>query len=310
MMDSFWTAVAGKLTDRWAGVAAPAVVFWVGGLMAWVLAGTGWSRLSEITSWLDHQSAATQIVAMLSALVAVATSATVVQRLTTPVLRLLEGYSPKWLCWAADWQRNRVLRGHRADEEAWQQLQLQRDTEQTEPTAAQREELARLEHRRHNRPARPNEVLPTRIGNILRAAETRPYHRYGLDAVIVWPRLWLVLPDLVRHELTGARGSLDSSVAAVIWAVGFVAFSPWAWWAAPAGIVIAAAAARWWVPARAEVFADLVEATFDLYRTALYQQLRWPLPDTPAAEHDTGSTLTKYLVRGCDKPHPTFTPST
>jgi hypothetical protein len=301
----FWDAIAGKLADRWAAIAAPAVVFWAGGVLAWAFAGTGWSRLSKITDWLNDQKAAAQVTSVLGALVVVAASAIVVQRLTTPLLRLLEGYWPRQLHRLTEWRRNHVLERRQADDEAWQQLQ--RDTDQRQPTAAQRVELARLEDRRHHRPVRDDEVLPTRIGNVLRAAETRPGHRYGLGAVIVWPRLWLVLPDQARQELTSARTSLDASVAAVIWAVGFLGFIPWAWWAAPAAIVIAAAAILWWVPARAEVFADLVEATFDLYRTALYQQLRWPLPDTPADEPDTGGALTQYLDRGSTKPDPTFT---
>ena len=160
----------------------------------------------------------------------------------------------------------------------------------------------------YHRPVRNDEMLPTRVGNILRAAETRPVHRYGLDAVVVWPRLWLVLPGAVRQELTSARASLDASVAAAIWGAAFVAFTPWAWWAAPVGVVTAAAVILWWLPTRAEVFADLVESTFDLYRSALYQQLRWPLPDTPAAEQQIGRALTKYLVRGSDKSYPTFNP--
>jgi hypothetical protein len=301
----FWDAIAGKLADRWAAIAAPAVVFWAGGVLAWAFAGTGWTRLSKVTDWLNDQKAAAQVTALLGALVAVAASTIVVQRLTTPVLRLLEGYWPRRLHGLAEWRRKHVLDRRQADYEAWQQLK--RDTDQKEPTAAQRAELARLEDRRHHRPVDDNEVLPARIGNVLRAAETRPGHRYGLDAVIVWPRLWLVLPDQARQELTSARTSLDASVAAVIWAVAFLGFSAWAWWAAPAGIVVAAAAVLWWVPARAEVFADLVEAAFDLYRSALYQQLRWPLPDTPADEPDTGGALTKYLARGSDKPDPTFT---
>ncbi|MEX5258304.1 hypothetical protein, partial [Kocuria arenosa] len=54
-------------------------------------------------------------------------------------------------------------------------------------------------------------------------------------------------------------------------------------------------------------FADLVETAYDLYRGRLYQQLRWPLPTTPAEEHDHGKALTQYLVRGSDQPHPRFT---
>jgi hypothetical protein len=304
-MGSFWDAVAGKLADRWAGIAAPAVVFWTGGVLAWAFAGTGSSRLSKIINWLDDQTAVAQIAAIFGVLVAVAASAIVVQRLTTPVLRTLEGYWPTWLRAASDRQSNRILLKRQADDAAWQQLQG--DTDEVEPTAAQRAELARLERRRRHRPVRDNEVLATRVGNVLRAAETRPDHRYGLNAVIVWPRMWLVLPDAARQELTSARASLDVAVAAVIWAAAFVGFTPWAWWAAPTGIAIASATIYWWIPARAELFADLIEATFDLYRADLYRQLRWPLPDTPAAEHKAGKALTQYLVRGSDQPNPTFT---
>ena len=309
MLSKFWDAATGKLADRWAAIGAPAVVFWVGGVLAWAFAGSGWSRLSQVSHWLDGKNAATQVAALLGALVVVAASAIVVQRLTAPVLRLMEGYWPRWLQWLTSRRRRHTIQRRRADDTAWQRLQS--EIEHNEPTAEQRADLDRLEHRRRHRPILNSELMPTRVGNILRAAETRPYHRYGLEAVIVWPRLWLVLPGPARQELTTARGSVDASVAAVIWGLGFVAFTPLAWWATPVGIAMAVSAAVWWVPARAEVFADLVEGAYDMYRTVLYQQVRWPLPDNPAGEHQTGIDLTKYLDRGSDKPYPDFTsPST
>jgi hypothetical protein len=78
-------------------------------------------------------------------------------------------------------------------------------------------------------------------------------------------------------------------------------------WAIPVGLGVAAASAWFWAPARAEVFADLVEAAFDLHRLELYRQLRWPLPANPADEREAGTQLTEYLVRGLSKPSPTFT---
>jgi hypothetical protein len=306
MLSKFWDAATGKLADRWAGIGAPAVVFWAGGVLAWAFAGAGWSRLSKVSNWLDSRNVAADIAALLGALVVVAASAIVVQRLTTPVLRLLEGYWPHWLRRLTNWRRDSAEQRKAADYEAWQQLQ--RETDKKAPTAERRADLARLEERRRHRPILDSELMPTRVGNILRAAETRPYHRYGLEAVIVWPRLWLVLPDPARQELTAARGAVDASVAAVIWGLGFTAFTPLAWWATPVGIAVALAAAIWWVPSRAEVFADLVEGAYDLYRTSLYQQLRWPLPDSPADEHKAGIDLSTYLDRGSDKPQPEFTP--
>jgi hypothetical protein len=306
VLSEFWSLVAGKLTDRWLAILTPATVFWAGGFSAWAFPGSGRSRLPDLTARLASHNVADKVVALLGAVLIVAISAIVVQRLALPVLRLLEGYWPAWLRTLTAGRRARVRRRKAADEEAWQQLQSKLET--TQLTPEDRAKLAGLEHRRHHRPVRDHELLPTRVGNILRAAETRPYHRYGLEAVVIWPRLWLVLPDLARQELSAARAGLDASVAAVIWGLAFMAFTPLAWWAAPVGAFTAATAAVWWVPSRAEVFADLMEGAYDLYRAALYRQLRWPPPANPAEELQIGHELTRYLVRGSDKPYPEFTP--
>jgi hypothetical protein len=359
VLDEFWKAAAGKLADRWAAMAAPAVVFWAGAVVAWAYAEQRWSRLSKITDWLNKQHVIAQIAALIGALVIVAASTIIVQRLTDPVLRLLEGYWPRPIsglridialyrrvkadkCWKqlndeigdgeptaaqlaelARLERHRHQRPRRSsrlievvrryalwrkemDVENWQLLQTEIDDSQ--PTAAQLAELARLERRRRHRPVLDSELLPTRVGNILRAAETRPRHRYGLDVVLIWPRLWLVLPDTTRKELASARASLDASVAAAIWGTAFVAFTPFTNWAL-VGLVVTLAAVLWWVPARAEVFADLIEATVELYRIALYRQLRWPLPKNPATEPERGEALTEYLERGSFNPYPVFTPA-
>jgi hypothetical protein len=306
MLGAFWAAVGGKLADRWAAVAGPALAFWGGGALAWASVGSASARLSRITQWLTGQNVVAQVAAILGLLAVVLGSAVVVQRLTTPVLRLLEGYWPGWADGAAARLRARVRATAEADDAAWQRLRLSLDQDGEQP-ARLLSELAALEQRRRHRPSTPERLLPTRTGNILRAAETRPYDNYGLEAVIVWPRLWLVLPETARLQLGAARATLDSSVAAVIWGIAFCAFAGLAWWAVPAGLAVAAAGWRWWVPSRAEGFADLVDAAFDLYRSELYRQLRWPLPASPADEHASGEALTKYLLRGSAAPAPTFT---
>jgi hypothetical protein len=64
------------------------------------------------------------------------------------------------------------------------------------------------------------------------------------------------------------------------------------------------------LPGRAQLFGDLIEAAYDLHRTALYHRLRWPLPADPEQEHSHGQQLTAYLWRGSHAPAPTFTPPT
>ena len=207
MGEDVWNTVAGKLTDRWASAVAPAVLFWAGGVLAWVYAGTDWSRLSKITATLGSQNVAAKAAALFGAIIVLMISAVVVQRLTTPVLRLLEGYWPAWLVRITARRRRHVLTRKANDDSAFQDMQHSIDTTAVEPnsprdrsTPSHRRirpvagQRGRLQHRVLHRPRLDAEVLPIRNGNILRAAETHPYHHYGLDAVVTWPHPWLMLP--------------------------------------------------------------------------------------------------------------------
>ena len=71
----------------------------------------------------------------------------------------------------------------------------------------------------------PAQVLPTRLGNALRAAESYPgdEQRWGLDAVFWWPRLYLILPDSARGQVDDARASVDQLVVLTILSAAFAA---------------------------------------------------------------------------------------
>ncbi|HEX3713525.1 MAG TPA: hypothetical protein VHV09_12095 [Trebonia sp.] len=311
MLGSFWDAVGGKLADRWAAVGAPGVVFWLGGLLAWALGTGGLHRLAVPAHWLDKQTTATQVIALLVALLGVAASVIVINRLTLPALRVLEGYWPRPLHRLAEARVRHLKDEARDDDLRLRELApLVRAQPGTPPpaTAAQLAEWARLDQRRHRRPPATVPMLPTRLGNTLRAAESWPARKYGLDAVTVWPRLWLVLPDRAIQELVAARATLDSSAAVAVWGLLFCFFGIWTPLAVVPGLAVAAVAVTVWAPPRAETFADLVEAAYDLYRPALYQQLRWPLPANPAEEREQGRMLTTYLWRGSQRTVPEFTP--
>lgn len=43
-------------------------------------------------------------------------------------------------------------------------------------------------------------VLPTRLGNMLLAGESYALRRYGIDAIIFWPRLYPLLPEGFQRE--------------------------------------------------------------------------------------------------------------
>jgi hypothetical protein len=302
---SFWGSISEKLADRWAAVSVPALVFWMGGLLAWVIGHGGFHALKVPADWLGKQSAPTQLACILLVLLGVAASGVVVARLTMPVLQLMEGYWPRFLDAVRKPLANRArLRAESINRE-FQAVAGPVLSGDLPPTPEQQASFNELSQRWRRYPG-PGRYQPTRVGNTLRAGESRPADKYGLDAVVLWPHLWLLLPDSTRSELTAARSSLDSAANAFIWGVLFLVFTVWTPWAAVAALVVAVMAYQFWVPNRAEVFADLVEAAFDLYRLALYRQLRWPLPDNPDDERVKGGELTAYLMRGTSGTSPSF----
>lgn len=52
-------------------------------------------------------------------------------------------------------------------------------------------------------------LLPTAFGNTIRAFETYPYALYGVDGVVVWDRLVLVLPETARQVAETAKSQVD-----------------------------------------------------------------------------------------------------
>ncbi len=314
-----------RLADRWAAIAAPAVVFWGGAVLTGVLAAGGPRRLAELSDWLEGLGDALQLGVAVGGLCVVVASVIVVSRLTTPALRLLEGYWPGCLSRIRSKLIDRAHARLEKTELSWQELLAKRRTD-GDLSSDDQDALAVLELRLHRFPSDPSRLMPTRVGNILRAVESQPRDKYGLDGVSTWPRLWLVLPDSTRHELVAARQALNSAVGATLWSTLFAVLIPstllfvglsnrW-----PAGVLlvvcalsasaagcVAYTAIRWWMPARAEAFGYLVESAYDLYRLALYEQLRWPLPTDPRQEREAGREITEYLWRGSDNPAPRFT---
>ncbi|WP_370418032.1 hypothetical protein AB8O64_04855 [Streptomyces sp. QH1-20] len=306
MIGRFWESVGGKLADRWAGASGPALVFWVGGLLAWLLGHGGWHRLTDLGTWLQRQSAAGQVAALLALLLGIATSSVVVGWAVEGTLRLMEGYPTRPVAFL----RPLLLRWtRRSAQRVLTELQeLAVEIAEGRATPDQRARFQHLDRRRRDWPSRPDRYMPTRVGNILRAGESRPVDKYGLDPVAVWPHMWLLLPSQVRQDLVAARTALDGAVAGFLWGLLFSVFTVWTPWALPVSAAAVTITCFFLLPARARSFADVVEAAIDLHRIDLYKQLRWPLPGDPVAERASGRLLTKYLVRGIGTPEPAFTP--
>lgn len=308
MLDKFWGAAGEKLADRWASTSVPAIIFWLGGLLCWISSHGGASDLRKLAGWAARQSAPVQLVILITALLGVAASGVIVQRLAVVGLHLIEGYWPPLAGRLSRRRTGRIAAKAEVLEGKFQDL-AGPVLESKSATAAQRAEFTEIDQQLRRIPA-DGDYLPTKTGNILRAGERRPAEKYGLDAVVVWPRLWLLVPADTRSELSQARSALDSAVASLIWGLFFVGFTVLAWWALPVAVVVVLAMYLYWIPDRAAVFADLLESAFDIHRSLLYRSQRWPLPENPRDEHASGEQITSYLMRGLDGATPTFTSDT
>ena len=61
-------------------------------------------------------------------------------------------------------------------------------------------------------PKKDEGLLPTSLGNVLRAAEDNVGRKYNLTAVIIWPRLYALLPDGIKNILDDERNQLDIAI--------------------------------------------------------------------------------------------------
>jgi hypothetical protein len=312
----FWEGLGGGLADKFLSrLFTPALLFWATGAVAWLFSSVGptdprqgVTLLGQAASALVGLSGTLQLAVLVGAAFLLIASALAAEQLTLPLLRVLEGYY--WPPRLAARVRDRHRRRRARMRERWQALVGQATHGGLDPELAM--ELADLEGGLRRVPESPQLVMPTRLGNILRAAEERPGVKYGLDVAVCWPMLWLLLDKDTREEVANARSVLNGSVTLLLWAVLSLVWTALAWWVAP--LAVAVALAVYYVPilSSAQVYGDLMGSVFDLRRNCLYDALRWPLPATPAGEQKDGRALTMYLWRGiapagarfCPKPPP------
>jgi len=374
MLGSFWSGLGGKLADQWpAALLTPAFAFWGGGLLA---AGFyfGWDTL---TKRFDTLPPTLQVAVLVGALLLVLASGAAMQRVTFSVLRLLEGYWPKWWAPARAWGIARYTRHHLRLEARFQVLQAlqtrpanewplseqekailanQNQEEQEAPgwiervsvfvfegplsstnagsnagppqdarSKALRKAFAEALRRRRQAvvcddvegykmrvaselgeceaqvrllPANPADLMPTRLGNILRASERRIAAYHGLDPVVCWPRLWLVLAEGDKSDLAQARAALDQAVQVGVWATLFFVWWIWAWWAPLVALGVLLFVHFQLLAAAAIAYSALVEATFDMRQGDLYRALGWTPPSTAHEQVIYGRAVTTLLVRG------------
>lgn len=280
--------VTGNLEQRFVvNALMPAIVFWTAVVMA-IASALSWKR---VVAWWDGLAGAQLGLYTVGAAALLVFSGAILASQAGRITRLYEGY------WGSrppgSWLR-RI--GIRLQTNAFSRLRLEDDRD--------------FERRYRLYPRRKEDLLPTRLGNVLKGAEAYPAddERYAMDAVFFWPRLYAVLPDPMRQTLGSARSSLDLLLTtsllgllyAVIAGVTLLGTRSWDWrlWGAEVGggLIVGLLAYRSALSS-ATVYTELVRSAFDLYRRDLLKQFGFPPPPTLEAERTLWRNLGHQLYR-------------
>ncbi|WP_406275558.1 hypothetical protein OH799_03375 [Nocardia sp. NBC_00881] len=135
-------------------------------------------------------------------------------------------------------------------------------------------------------------ACPTWAGDRLRTVDDRVSRGTGLDLTTTWPRLWLVLPEAARTEVTMVQERCASAARTSVWGLAYLAVGVY-WWPALVPGVCALLMSPRRIRRAVGVYADLVEASVDLHARDVANQLGFELTGrlTPAI----GEQLTEVL---------------
>lgn len=299
----------GKVADRWLpNILGSPLLFWVGVFLLYVYSrDDDWD---SVVGWFSKLPDTSQIIAIGLVVCLTIASDLAIQQLEFPILRLLEGYWPHWklLARGRRWLISKINARQKRIRAELTEITKNEILKQIKP--GDFEKRSRLEAQRAKLPinfqndAVNRYLMPTRLGNVLRTYERKPSEKYGLDAIVCWPRLWLLLPDSVKADLGEARMDLNAATRLWIWNVllslvsgAFILQEQTHGWVA-LGVGVAGAALTYytWMLSAAQTYGILIDSTFDTYRHLLYEALRIPLPETSAAEPSCGQQLTDYLL--------------
>lgn len=302
-MNAFFTELAKKLAERWVGLLAVPGLLFVG--VAWAGSRLGWAHAldlamlrAQVTALGTEQGKLTvsaQILTAVWLLLAACGIGLVVQALTAPVRGLWLGQWPRGLHGLRD--RLTRARSDRWNAHVETRHALQRAHPAAERTPAQQAAIDAAADRA-NRIALAPPARPTWMGDRVAAVEQVALNRYSLDLAFAWPRLWLVLPDPVRADISAAHGQFAATVVTFAWAIPYAVLTVW-WW--PAAVVALAVALTGWTRARSALaeLTDLTEAAVDLHGRTLATSLGTSPPETTGPlSQDEGRAITRQTRKG------------
>jgi hypothetical protein len=262
-----------------------------------------WSEWSDL-------SLSAQTMLLLAALVALAFVAYTIHNLQLPIVRLFEGY---WRWWPLSRLRERRRAHYRAE---WDYLKYRQgviDDELNSAPKDQQNELGFAVNELYDDwlfnyppPGFREQVLATRLGNVLRASEIYAFARYGIDSTVLWTRLRSLLNDETAEALQDAKIAMDFMLLMTLYAFAFTG-----WWFP----YLAVTTDDWRLVLLATIgfplawlcygtavqsaiaYGQQIRVVFDLYRRDLLTALQLKVPVEPEKERLLWTDLSYFFQR-------------
>lgn len=244
----------------------------------------GLDRLDALLVLTETLGVATLIIAIIGYALAVWFLAAFLQSQWRNLVRLFEGYAFEGFPRVSNWG----VKHHRA--------QLERVQTST----------GRSHVQYYRYPIDPGDVMPTSLGNVLRAAERYPHDRYRADSIYIWPRLAALVPGEFAAQIDEFRGNMEFLTVVSAWcavytagsAIGLLAFGGDAILFAVVmslGSLFAWGAYRGSVQAAVE-YGEQLRVGHDLYRFRVFDALHLPCPQTLVEEQTQWERLEEFIV--------------
>jgi hypothetical protein len=150
-------------------------------------------------------------------------------------------------------------------------------------------------------------LLPTRIGNVMRAYERHSNVRWGIDGVTIWPRVSALASDGERELLVDAKIDLcvflNAAFGALVVGICLVidkaihGSGTWEWLLYAIPFVLAYALYRMSIGPAVRRGA-VVRASIDLHRLEVYEKLGIRKPSSFSDERELGKAVGQLLLYG------------
>ncbi|GII29130.1 hypothetical protein [Planotetraspora mira] len=250
------------------------------------------TTFTRVSAWWGALDAVTKVVALLGYLAAIWFLAAAVSSQWRGIVRLFEGYPLRRLSVLLGWKTVPGVRWHT---ERMRVLLDDRDGAVPDVVSV---------YYRYS--GEESSVFPTRLGNVLQAAENYPRDRYGVDTILFWPRLFSLLPEQFQRDYEEYVANYEfplvvsflASIATTISGMAMLLTGqpPLLYGLVVGGGFVAAYVAYRFALSGAEELGEQQRTAFDLYRDKLLEM--WPTADDVRDERDAFNMITRFVVMG------------